>query len=261
MASVTEFLSVWALGGKASLNLMTNNGLTTVGFECTLGHPGASHSIPAFFPPPSPPTASPPSRPRHRGSAEREKNRLRAARHQATQAKDSVPEPSAPVSLPETSDPVISNGPVESTVKNTSKSVLSEKSDAALVELSIDGVFSDSLEVPKECEEVINENMSTCEQCGFKSKSSRGLKVHIRTQHRISQIDGAADMFEENTSVGTQTEESCPYCRDEIESLQKHHVNGFCPKNIEAQRLVLYQQYGQHNMSQGQGFPAWMIHR
>ena len=90
-------------------------------------------------------------------------------------------------------------------------------------------------------------------------KSSRGLKVHIRTQQRISQIDGASDSIEESTFVGTQTKESCPYCRDEIKSLQKHHVNGFCPKNIEAQRLVLYQQYGQHNMSQG--FPAWMIHR
>ena len=148
---------------------------------------------------------------------------------------------------------MISNVSGESAVKNAFKSVLS---DAALVELSIDGV---SLEVPKECEEVINDNISICEQSGFKSKSSRGLKVHIWTQHRIYQIEGASDTIEESTFVGTQTKESCPYCRDEIKSLQKHHVNGFCPKNIEAQRLVLYQQYGQHNMSQG--FPAWMIHR
>ena len=68
-------------------------------------------------------------------------------------------------------------------------------------------------------------------------------------------MDGTADMFEENSYVGIQTEKSCLYCRDKIESFQKYHVNGFCPKNIKAQRLVLYQQYGQ-----GQGFPAWMIH-
>jgi RNA polymerase subunit RPABC4/transcription elongation factor Spt4 len=147
------------------------------------------------------------------------------------------------VTLPETSDPVISSVPGESAVKNASKSVLNETSDAALVKLSIDGVSSDSLEVANECEEVINENMSICEQCGFKSKSSRGLKVHIRTQHRISQIDGADDIIEESTSGVTQTKEACPYCRDEKQSLQKQNVNGFCPKNIEAQRLVLYQQY------------------
>ena len=85
--------------------------------------------------------------------------------------------------------------------------------------------------------------------------------MHIRTQHRISQIDGAYEIVEEGKSLGTQTEETCPYCRDTIESLEKHHVSGFCPKNIEAQRLALYQRYGQHNAGQGQGFPAWMINQ
>ena len=55
-------------------------------------------------------------------------------------------------------------------------------------------------------------NMRTqCMYCGFKSKSSRGLKAHIRTQHRISQIDGADDLIEESKSIRTQTEQSCDY--------------------------------------------------
>ena len=97
IASVTEFLSVWALGGKASLNLTTSNGFATVGFDCTLGHPGAPNSIPDFFPPPFPPPTSPPSRPRHQGPAECEKTRLRAAQHQATQAQTSAPASTAPM--------------------------------------------------------------------------------------------------------------------------------------------------------------------
>ena len=63
-ASVTEFLSVWSLGGEASLNLTTRGGLATIKFNCTLEHPSAHHSLPPS-PPPSPTPAPPPHRPRH----------------------------------------------------------------------------------------------------------------------------------------------------------------------------------------------------
>ena len=51
IASVNEFISVWACGGEASLNLTTSSGITTIGFNCTLGFPGAPHS---HFPSSSP---------------------------------------------------------------------------------------------------------------------------------------------------------------------------------------------------------------
>ena len=57
-ASVTEFISVWAVGGDASLNLTTKGGFTTIGFNCTIGHPGAPHSLPS--PPSSAPSFPPP---------------------------------------------------------------------------------------------------------------------------------------------------------------------------------------------------------
>ena len=162
---------------------------------------------------------------------------------------------------PETPDPIIIDVPGESPVENSHKSGSRETSNVVLVESSTNSVLSDSLNVPLVCEDFISES-TTCEQCGFKSKCSRGLKVHIRTKHRISQIDGADDLLEESQSIGTQTEETCDYCRDIIESLEKHHVSGFCPKNIEAQRLALFQRYGQHNTpGQGKGFPAWMINQ
>ena len=49
-ASVNEFISAWALGGTASLSLTTSNGQATVGFNCTLGQPGAPHSPPLHLP-------------------------------------------------------------------------------------------------------------------------------------------------------------------------------------------------------------------
>ena len=47
---LTEFLNVWAPGGKASLNLSTSSGLGTVSFSCTLGSPGTPHSSPTSLP-------------------------------------------------------------------------------------------------------------------------------------------------------------------------------------------------------------------
>ena len=123
-ASVNEFVSAWALGGTASLSLTTSNGQATVGYNCTLGHPGAPH----FSSPPSPPHPNPPPpprRPRHRGPGEREKNRQRAACHQAARA--SPAPPTAPV-FPVSSPPTVSVMPglvtssVVSEASNTSDS-------------------------------------------------------------------------------------------------------------------------------------------
>ena len=76
-------MTVWAMSGEASLNLSTIGGITTIGFNCTLGKPGAPHFLPPSTP--SHPSSSPSRKPRHRGPAEKERNRLRAARHQAAQ--------------------------------------------------------------------------------------------------------------------------------------------------------------------------------
>ena len=64
-------------------------------FNLSLGHPGAS------FSPSSPTTSS--AKPRHRGTAEKERGRQRAARHQALKVTAPVPTPvpsQAPASAP-----------------------------------------------------------------------------------------------------------------------------------------------------------------
>ena len=86
-ASLAEFISVWSLGGEASLNLNTKDGKLNMSFNISLGNPGISIY-------PSPPTSS--AKPRHRGPAEKERGRLRAACHQAS--KITAPKPT-PVAL------------------------------------------------------------------------------------------------------------------------------------------------------------------
>ena len=80
-ASVREFLHFRALGGEATLKLTTSGGEAKVEFNCSLGQPGAHHSLPLVPAPSFPPP--PLRRPRHRGPSEKERNRERAARNQA----------------------------------------------------------------------------------------------------------------------------------------------------------------------------------
>ena len=79
-ASLTEFLSVWSMAGEANLNLFTKGGNLDIQFSLSLGNPGAPFS-------PSPP-APPPHKACHRGRAQKERNRARAARHQAAKTAD-----------------------------------------------------------------------------------------------------------------------------------------------------------------------------
>ena len=119
-ASVNEFLQVWALGGTASLTLTTSNGQATVGFNCTLGLPGAPHSLS-----PSQPATPPRRQPRHRGPSEIERNRQRAARHQAAMATASTTS-SSPVTASVATKFLFSTASVTTT--STTASVASPKS-------------------------------------------------------------------------------------------------------------------------------------
>ena len=78
IATLAEFVRVWDLGEDASLHLETTKGHATMAFTCKLGPPSA----PILPPIPTVPPPSPPPWPRHhRGPAQREKNRQRAARY------------------------------------------------------------------------------------------------------------------------------------------------------------------------------------
>ena len=97
--SVAEFLGCWAVGGKATLSLNTQDGVATIVFSNTLsGHPeDPLHTPPA-------PTGPVLQRRRRRGPARRERDRQRAARHQAAQAgaPPASPPPAAAPAVPST---------------------------------------------------------------------------------------------------------------------------------------------------------------
>ena len=82
-ASLGEFMTVWRMGGTSSLHLTTSQGHVDMGFNIRLGHPDSP-----FRSTSPPPYLSPyhPRRPRNRGSAQKDRDRLRAGRHQAAQS-------------------------------------------------------------------------------------------------------------------------------------------------------------------------------
>ena len=174
-ASLTEFISVWAQNGEASLTLKTSAGITNVQLNCTLGHPGAPHSFPpSSFPPPPP--APPPRRPRHRGPSEQEKNRLRAARHQAARETSPV--------MSTTSSPVAASS-ASSSLSVVTVTVTSPTAPADHVHGDLSNCFS-------------------CDECDFTSNTDRGVKVHKGHHHKetqkpdefsdvIPQLDGPAE--------------------------------------------------------------------
>ena len=182
-ASVTEFISVWAIGGDASLTLTTNGGFTTIAFNCTIGHPGSHHSTPAPSAPSFPPP--PPRRPRHRGPKEIERNRQRAARHQAAKTAASVTasEASRVTSSPATTAPV-----VPPTVLTLPASEIVIEKQSIPTESVDDTLSTVNTLSPLDFE---------CDQCEYANKSENGLSQHKRMKHRISQVDGFIDSDEE----------------------------------------------------------------
>ena len=203
MASVTEFISVWALGGEASLNLATRNGITNVAFNCHLGHPGAPHSLPPA-PTPAPPPQSPPRQPRHRGQAEREKNRQRAAQHQAALARTAASASSATSS---STAPMLAPGSpstvsVSEACSTATDSVVNSVSILTAPVMSFSSSHATE-PVVSAAPTVSGKSANTddvqqsppllsfkCDQCDFVGASDKGLKQHTRMKHQISQVDG-----------------------------------------------------------------------
>ena len=152
-----EFIHFWALGGEATLKLTTSGGEAKVEFNCSLGQPGAPHSLPPVPAPSFPPP--PPHRPRHRGPSEKERNRQRAARHQAAKASSGAAAPgpgtAAVTPTPALTVPVMpSNPPPQSP-----------------------GVV---LEEPSPTVEIL----CKCELCDYESTLKHSLSVHIGRTHK-----------------------------------------------------------------------------
>ena len=183
-ASLTEFLSVWSMGGEANLNLATKGGNLNIQFCLSLGTPGAPFS-PS---PPVPPPAPPPYKARHRGPAQKERNRQRATRHQAaktTSSAESVVPSIDPMGGSAISAEVI---PVTASVTapetaNTSSVTASQ----TIVAASVTAASTTST-----VSVALLEHSTNCELCDFHGVSTVGFKIHKSRKHEdIPQIYGA----------------------------------------------------------------------
>ena len=99
--SVAEFLGIWAVKGQATLSLTTQDGVTTV----TFSHSLSGHPEDPLHPPPAAPRRC--RRRRHCGPARRERDRLRAVRHQAALAGVPPASPSSAVVSAASSTPEV----------------------------------------------------------------------------------------------------------------------------------------------------------
>ena len=118
IATLAEFVRVWDLGEDASLHLETTKGHATVAFNCKLGPPSAPHPIPTFPPPPPPPWRSR----HHRGPAQREKNRQRAACYQASK-RAAATAVTSPTTLPTSASVVATSTPSTTTLSIPSPAI------------------------------------------------------------------------------------------------------------------------------------------
>ena len=229
-ASLEEFISVWRMGGNSSLHLTTSSGQVNIGFNLQLGHPDfpfPPHSAPPF--PPSQPTPhfhpSPSPRPRHRGPVQREKNRLRAALHQAAHRQTllagppstppppvteqgSPPSPTSPTTAPVVTSPtmVSASVPIVSLPADTpsvpvvTSPVLSTTSSAASAEpvKSAPRFKCDYCDFKHETEKLVINHMDSihkelkCNYCGLKITSFSSMNTHIQSAHKKFQQPSSA---------------------------------------------------------------------
>ena len=154
LKSVAEFLGVWAVRGEASLSLNTKDGVTTI----TFSHSLSGHPEDPLHPPPAP-TGAPAQRRRrrrHRGPARRERDRQRAARHQAAMA-----------CAPPASPPMASSPAATSTPEHLGDSGIG---------LGRSGV--DTLTISTS-DEKTQEQLFDCNICGETFQTEDALKTHM----------------------------------------------------------------------------------
>ena len=180
--SVAEFLGIWALRGEASLSLNTQDGVTTVAFS----HPISVHPADPLHPPPAP-TGAPPQRRRrrrHRGPARRERDRQRAARHQAAMA----------CSLP-ASPPMASSPAATSTLEHLGHSEIgSRRSDKDTLAISTS-------------DEKTQEQLFDCNICGEMFQTEDALNTHLGTLEFCPHcVQPSYHWFNDSTTP-------CPGCR------------------------------------------------
>ena len=75
------------------------------------------------------------------------------------------------------------------------------------------------------------------EKCGANSKSNHVLRTHIKNALWFHKM--LVHFFFRNKINGDQSDEICKFCKDIIESQEKHNSSGFCPKKKSSKTKAL----------------------
>ena len=167
-ASLAEFLNVWSIGGDASLNLTTTGGRVNMAFNVSLGNPGSAFSSPS----------SSVRRQRHRGQADKEKSRQRAAARQAAAAK-AVTEPETAADHQETLKRATSP-PMTASLPSPPAQGIKPPFSMATTWTTVPVMTPTFASVTARSEKGFN-----CDQCTAVLTNEEGLKIHKANTHTM----------------------------------------------------------------------------
>ena len=71
---------------------------------------------------------------------------------------------------------------------------------ASVMNTSSNVDVNDSQDVTLAQKDDLSESTLKCDQCDFHTRTSRGLKMHVSKQHKISQLDGEDEVLENKVS-------------------------------------------------------------
>ena len=186
LAGFWQLARHWKQGHKAKLELACENGNLHMNLSAYLGHPDLPHFPKP--PPPNPSTNLPPPEKRKSPSYVRRQERRRQKAKEASHSEDTSS----------------TNSEKEITVESLKEPILGQKSAEKPADVFIE----------KPTEQFVEESIDLsfkCDQCEYTNATEKGLGQHKRMKHRISQIDGMDEYFEEvaeKAHIGFMEEDS-----------------------------------------------------
>ena len=178
VSSFWQLARHWKQGDKAKLELSCVDGTLHMQLSAVLGHPDQPH-FPHPPPPAHPPSPPPPVKKKSPSQLRRQVRRQREAEAKADEAVPNIN--------------IISEDNENHLFKDASTSKETEiVEEAVLGETAVKlakNTAEESLPIFK------------CNQCNYQNKTEKGLVMHERKKHRISQVDGMDDFHEETSEV------------------------------------------------------------
>ena len=187
----------WKNGDKAKLELSCEDGSLHMQLSAVLGlpdQPHFSHPPPPSHhapPPPPPPKKKSPSQLRRQERRQREAE-VKAANEAVSSLNINSEEHESEL-LNDVSNPKETENVLEAYIEEPAEKLPQNVADESKLGFK-------------------------CNQCEYSNPTEKGLGMHIRKKHRISQVDGVDDSYEEHTKdYEVKGLDPCPLCKDALE--------------------------------------------